>query len=87
MAQFDIKFVVYVGRVNLSARHFFIREFVVAAETELNHSNELSLLFEGKVAILKDFTLAEWDSHKGLVLRREEEIVADVLKLQVSCAP
>jgi len=69
LTQLNIKFVVYVSRVNLPTCHFFIREFVIATETKLDHAHELSLLFEGKVAILENFTLAEGDPHEGLVFR------------------
>jgi len=76
-----------MGGVNLATGYFFIRQFVVAAEAELDHADELAFFFEGQVAVLKYFAFAEGDSYEGLVLRGEEEIVTDVLKLQVCRAP
>ena len=70
-------------RVDLPRRHLLVRQLVVAAETELNDAHELPLLLEREIAVLENFTLTEWNTHKRRVLLRIEEVVRYVLKLQV----
>jgi len=83
LADIDIKLVVDMRGIDLSQLHFFIRQFVVAAQAELNHTQKQSLFLKGQIAVLEDFTFAEWDAHKSGLFRAVEEVVADVLELQV----
>ena len=72
-------------RVYLSRSDFFITQFVIAAEAKLNHSHQLTLLFERQVAVLENLTFTERNPHECLILLREEEIVADVLEFEIGC--
>ena len=49
----------------------------------MNDAHELPLLLEREIAVLENFTLTEWNTHKRRVLLRIEEVVRYVLKLQV----
>ena len=83
LAELDVQLLVDVGRVDLPRGHLLVGELVVAAEAELNDSDQLSLLLERQIAILEYFTLAERYSHKSRVLLRVEKVVLHVLKFQV----
>ena len=80
LTQLNVQLIIHVGWIDLSWGHLLIWQFIVATEAKLDDANQLSLLFEGKIAILKDFTLAKGDSHEGRMLLRVEKVVWYILE-------